>query len=197
MMTMWSKPTQSCVGTARPLRVAYLIDVANCTDQLLDAIFAEAYGRWGGRRTLIVPATERGIDERYQKWLSFYNADVIYSYAALTDGAVASIHEQYGPAHLKQHGGMNQTKDAPGYFEPDLPILGLSSLSVLPALLSRRWNVLERLTNPQILSKFWDRSESRFLSEIFGFLSDSFQPLAVSGSPELFTSLILISDESL
>ena len=47
---MWSKPTQSCAGTARPLRVAYLIDPANCTDKLLDAIFAEAYGRWGGPR---------------------------------------------------------------------------------------------------------------------------------------------------
>ena len=118
MMTMWSKPTQSCAGAARPLRVAYLIDVAICTDQLLDAIFAEAYGRWGGRRSLIVPATERGIDERYQKWLWFYDADVIYSYVALTDEAVANIHEQYGPAHLKQHGGINRTSDSPGYFKP-------------------------------------------------------------------------------
>jgi hypothetical protein len=194
---MWSKPTQSCAGTARPLRVAYLIDAANCTYKLLDAIFAEAYGRWGGRRTLIVPATERGIDQRYQKWLWFYDADVIYSYVALTDEVVAGVHERYGPAHLKWHGAMNRKEDTPGYFKPELPIAGLSCLSVVPALLSRRWNLLERLTNPQILNKFWDRSESRFLSENFGFLSDGFQPLIVSGHPELFTCLTLISQDAL
>src|SRR5438045_9261874 len=98
---MWSKPTQTCTGTARPLRVAHLVDPSNCTDRVLDAIFAEAYGRWGGRRTLIVPATESGIDSRYEKWLGFYDADIIYSYVALNDEAVAFIHEQYGLAHPK------------------------------------------------------------------------------------------------
>jgi hypothetical protein len=192
---MWSKPTQTCAGTARPLRVAHLVDLANCADRVLDAMFAEAYGRWGGRRTLIVPATENGIDTRYEKWLRFYDADIIYSYVALTDEAVASIHEQYGPAHLKRHGdGLpNQNQDAPSYFKPQLPISGLSSLSVVPALLTRRWNVLERLVTPQILNKFWDGSESPFLAENFGFLSNSFQPISVSGYPELFACLTLIT----
>ena len=46
---MWAKPNQlTTAGTARPLRVAYLIDTDDCPDQLLDRIFAEAYGRWGG-----------------------------------------------------------------------------------------------------------------------------------------------------
>src|SRR5262249_41070205 len=63
---MWAKPNQlTTAGTARPLRVAYLIDTDDCPDQLLDRIFAEAYGRWGGRRTLIIPAKPDGIDERY------------------------------------------------------------------------------------------------------------------------------------
>jgi hypothetical protein len=47
----WSKPDPKCYGTARPLRVAYLVDVTTTNDQLLDAIFAESYGRWGGRRS--------------------------------------------------------------------------------------------------------------------------------------------------
>jgi hypothetical protein len=144
-----------------------------------------------------VPATENGIDPRYEKWLKFYDADVIYSYVALTDEAIVTMHEQYGPAHLKRHGGLNQKQDAPGYFKPELPIPGLPSLSIVPALLSRRWNVLERLTNPQILSKFWEPSESPFISENFGFLSNSFNQIAVSGYPELFTCLTLITEAAL
>jgi hypothetical protein len=67
---MWAKPNQlTTAGIARPLRVAYLIDTDDCPDQLLDRIFAEAYGRWGGRRTLIIPAKPDGIDERYTEWL--------------------------------------------------------------------------------------------------------------------------------
>src|SRR5215813_10825030 len=90
-------------AVARPLRVAYLIDVADCPNPLLDAVFAEAYGRWGGRRTLIVPATSDGVDPRYAEWLSLFDADVVYSFVSLTDGAVAGFHERYGPARLTHH----------------------------------------------------------------------------------------------
>src|SRR4026207_2248568 len=101
---MWAKPNQlTTAGTARPLRVAYLIDTDDCPDQLLDRIFAEAYGRWGGRRTLIIPAKPDGIDERYTEWLWYYDPDVIYSFVALTDETVARVHEKYGPAHLLYH----------------------------------------------------------------------------------------------
>jgi hypothetical protein len=53
------------------------------------------------------------------------------------------------------------------------------------------------LGKAQVLSKFWDRSESPFLAENFEFLSNSFQPLAVSGYPDLFTCLTLITQEAL
>lgn len=68
-------------ATARPLRVAYLVNFDTCTHELLDAVFAECYSRWGGRRTLVIPATEdAGISEDYKKWLSLYDPDIIYSY---------------------------------------------------------------------------------------------------------------------
>jgi len=193
----WSKPDPKCYGTARPLRVAYLVDLTTTNDQLLDAIFAECYGRWGGRRTLIAPATADGIDLRYDRWLYFYDADIVYSYVHLSDAAVAGIHERYGPAHLKYHGGAIRRGDAPPQYKPELPVQALASLSVISALLSRPWTALNRLANAQVLSKFWDRSESPFLAENFGFLSNSFQALPVSGYPELFTCLTLITQEAL
>ena len=35
----------SVKAAARPLRVAYLTDAVDCPNALLDAVFAEAYGR--------------------------------------------------------------------------------------------------------------------------------------------------------
>jgi hypothetical protein len=182
---MWSKPTQlTALGTARPVRVAYLIDPANCPHELLDAIFREAYSRWGGRRTLIVPATPDGIDDRYVDWLWFFDADVIYSYVPLSDGAVARIHEKYGPAHFKRHErlGITNVTD-PGYYRPDLPIATVSSLSTVPAILTRTWGFIERITNLRLLDKFWETDESKFLEENFGFVATSFQPRVAQAHP--------------
>ena len=137
---MWVRPNQLTTGgTARPLRVAYLIDTDDCPDQLLDSIFAEAYGRWGGRRTLIIPAKQDGIDERYAEWLWYYDPDVIYSFVALTDGTVTRVHEKYGPAHLVYHNRIGRKRGEEGYFRIELPLKAVPSLSVVPALLSRTW----------------------------------------------------------
>src|SRR5215213_7629570 len=101
---MWTKPEQQTISaTDRPVREAYLVDLSDCPDALLDDIFAEAYGRWGGRRTLIVPATAEGIDERYSEWLLYFDADVIYSFVALSDASVSALHERYAPARLVRH----------------------------------------------------------------------------------------------
>jgi hypothetical protein len=80
---MWEKPSQlTAIGTARPVRVAYIIDPADAPEELFTAIVAEAYSRWGGRHTLIVPGAREGIDPRYAEWLWVYDADVIYSFRA-------------------------------------------------------------------------------------------------------------------
>ncbi len=65
-------------GTARPIRVAYLVTLEECPNELLDEIFDEAYSRWGGRRTLVVPSTETGIDPRYTQWLKLFDPDRQY-----------------------------------------------------------------------------------------------------------------------
>lgn len=196
---MWSKPTQlTALGTARPVRVAYLIDPANCPHELLDAIFREAYSRWGGRRSLIVPARPDGIDDRYVDWLWFFDADVIYSYVPLSDGVVGRIHEKYGPAHLQRHERLGSTNVTdPGYYRPDLPIATVSSLSTIPTVLTRTWGFLEPITNLELLDKFWDAGQSKFLEENFGFVGTSFQPPVAQAHPELFSCLTLITPQSL
>src|SRR5882672_5918475 len=103
-------------ATARPVRVAYLIDTNDCPHELLDSIFSQSYGRRGGRRTLIVPATPNGIDPRFTEWFWFYDADIIYSFVSLTDQAVAAIHGRYGPAHLVHHNPIGATREDDRFF---------------------------------------------------------------------------------
>jgi hypothetical protein len=195
---MWAKPNQlTTAGTARPLRVAYLIDTDDCSDQLLDSIFAEAYGRWGGRRTLITPAKPDGIDERYAEWLWYYDADVIYSFVALTDETVTRVHEKYGPAHLVYHKPIGRQQGEEDYFRIKLPMQGVLSLSVVPALLSRTWGIGERLSDLRIIDKYFDQSRSPFIRENFGFLGDTYQPTTGRSFPELFRTLTLISQQAL
>jgi hypothetical protein len=195
----WEKSEQlKAVGHARPLRVAYLVDLEACPDSLFDAIFAEAYSRWGGRRSLIVPASSEGIDPRYEEWLFFYDADVIYSFVGLSDAAVETCHERYGPAHLVRHRAFQREAGGPPSYRIDLPTNGLSSLSVLPFYASRNWGFDGPPRNVQLLTKFEEQAPYPFLRENFGFVASSFPNGLVGRSfPDLFTCMTLISEQAL
>ena len=192
-----TKPPPTIAGIARPLRVAYFVDPDDCFDAQLDSIFLEAYGRWGGRRTLIVPAKPDGIDARFSDWLFHFDADIIYSFVDLRDGAVAAVHEKCGPAHFVHHSPIGICSPGERSFRIELPITGLRSLSVVPALLTRSWGVGERLQNPRIIDKFSDQTDSKFIRENFGFLTDLYSPVTGRSFPDLFGILSLISSEAL
>ena len=196
---MWEKPEHLTVAAlARPLRIAYLVDLGDCPDALLDAIFAEAYGRWGGRRTLIVSATAQGIDSRYADWLGYFDADILYSFVALDDAAVAQIRERYGPAHLLKHRKFQRDPTHERSFRIELPVTGLSSLSVLPVFRGRTWGFDGPPRDVKVLSKHWDRSVSPFLEENFGFLSKTFTNGMIGRAhPDLFSCTTLITAKSL
>ena len=175
------KPTHlSAVATARPIRVAYLIDLGNCPTELLNSIFAECYGRWAGRRTLLAPATPDGIDQRYDEWLWFFDPDIIYSFVPLTDDAVAAVHERFSPAFLRLH-QEPRLQEGPPRFLIELPIAGLSSLSVLPAYASRSRGFPGQASKTEVLDRFWDRSSAPFVQENFGFLRTSLGNAANAG----------------
>ncbi len=80
----------------RPTRVAYLVEETNDWRINLEAVFAESFGRWGGRYTLIVPCDNGAIRSAYLPWLAKYDADVIYSYVDLDEATVERLHEHLG-----------------------------------------------------------------------------------------------------
>ncbi|MFS8146052.1 hypothetical protein [Rhizobium sp. BR 249] len=192
---MWDEKPEHCkaTGLSRPIRVAYLVNLDECPDILLDAIFDESYSRWGGRRTAIVPANESGIDQRYSEWLHFFDADIIYSFVPLSDGAVESLHEQYAPALLTEHVIYRAEVEDPSNYRIALPITALSSLSVLPAFLSRPGPFSPIAKNAQILDTFSSQATYPFLRENFGLLGISFQPTFALAHSDLLAPLTLIS----
>lgn len=196
---MWEKPSYRKIeGTARPLRVAYLINPDDCPDLLLDEIIAESFSRWAGRRTPIVPTTPDGVAPEYRSWLNHFDADVIYSFVSLSKAAVSRIHEELAPGIFHVHDDRYGDPDGDRRFRVEMPIRGLSSLSVLPMFASRRWGFGDKPKDILTFDSYWDGSESPFLKENFGFLSTSFGNTQVAdAAPELFACMTLISQESL
>lgn len=192
---MTDKPRhRTATATARPIRVAYLVDLAHCHNELLNAIFAECYSRWGGRRSLIVPTTEEGIDRDYDKWLWMFDADVIYSYVSLSEGAVEAIHERYAPAVLVKHRALDARDDERRRYRVELPISGLPSLSVLAAYRSRRWGFEGAPTDVRTFDSYLPETAAPFTEENFGFLSRSYSSVYfVRNFPELYAQITLIS----
>ena len=178
---------------SRPVRVAYLIDQDVCSDDLLSSIFDEAYGRWGGRRTAIVPSTPSGIDERYSDWLYYFDADVIYSFVPLTDGVIEDIHERFAPAYLTKHESYFAADGSPAAFRISLPCSPLSSVSLLAAMLSRPAPLGPRPSRMQVLDTHFDKAAHPFVRENFGFLATSFSSSFQLAHSDILSPLNLIS----
>ncbi|MDA9435115.1 hypothetical protein [Bradyrhizobium sp. CCBAU 51627] len=193
---MWTKPPPTITATARPLRVAYLVDRQACAPNVLDAVFRECYSRWGGRRTLIVPVKPDGIDPEYVEWLWYHDPDIIYSFVALSEDAIARIHEKYCPLYLKIDASATRPEQVAEIWRIELPIQGLGSLSLITALLNRRNMLTGKISDLKVIDKYYDRGESRFLEENFGFVSSSNHTNISRLYPELFGSLALITEEA-
>jgi hypothetical protein len=73
--------------------VAYIVPSCGVDHDCLDAIFSESYQRWGGRRTLIVPGDDKGMQPCCLEPTYLFDPDIIYSYVPLSNPAVQAVHE--------------------------------------------------------------------------------------------------------
>lgn len=186
---------RSVESTARPLRVAYLIDIENCPHKLLDDIFAECYSRWGGRRTLIIPSNkDTGIQEEYEEWLFVYDPDIIYSYVDLTDSVVIAMHETYCPLFIKKHPNLNLKQSISASYHPHLPLSGICCLSLFPFLIDRKG--LDNFQNSKILDCVPDIQPPRYVSDNYGTFYRSISGThLIDKFPELYKTVTLASEK--
>ena len=189
--------TKQVQSTVRPLRVAYLVNLEDCPAELLDAIFAECYARWSGRRTLIVPANlESGVHEDYKEWLLVHDPDIIYSYVNLSEEVVFEINETYCPLYLRKHEERIEPDGTDRDYVPNLPLTGLSCLSTFPLILDRKG--FDDFSNSKVLDYDFGLSPSRFVNDNFGTFRTSYRNgFTATSNPNLYTAYTLIRQEHL
>jgi len=146
--------------TTRPITVSYLVSDGDCTQ--LDKIFAECYGRWSGRESLVVPVSGDHVDDDWLNWLTYADPDLIYSFCDLSDDALKEIDRRVMPAFIHRGNADHHSLQ--------LDLNCLSSLSTVPEATAIYPDVLR----PQyLLDANPDYKGDGFLSDSFGFASRS------------------------
>lgn len=155
----------------RPIRVAYLVEENEHWQTTLDVIFANSFGHWGGRFTLIVPCENGAIRPAYLPWLDLYDADIIYSYVDLASEIVEQLHEKLGPAFLIKHDFLHRKERDRYAFLPRLPVQPLNVLSVTD--LMARGDPISGPRPVALIDVQYGTEPSSFLQENFGCYSRS------------------------
>src|SRR5215469_11816810 len=93
------KSNQQLTVMVRPrqARVAYLIDPATTSLELLDTLFSVSTGFWGGRLFPIIPVINGVIPPGYWSLLRRIDPDWIYSYTVLPQEIVDQLLREISP----------------------------------------------------------------------------------------------------
>lgn len=151
----------------RPLRIAFLIQDGAHANLALDGIFADCYGRWGGRFSLIVPCRNERIEQRYWPWLETYDPDIVYSYVPLSRADVLEVHERLSPARYAYHKVRREPPLDAFDFKPSYDFPLLSSLSAIFRL--ARYSPAAGGSVPiRIIDSWHTEKPTRFLTDNFG-----------------------------
>lgn len=163
--------TQELTGwcSPRPLRVAFLVHEGEHAQLALDGIFADCYGRWGGRFSLIVPCVEGKVSSAYWPWLETYDPDIVYSYVNLSAEDVLEIHERLSPSDYVFHKLGNDPRIDVHGFKPHYDFKPLSSLSAI----FRMARYSEKGVPLNIVDSWHTETPSRFLTDNLGICAYS------------------------
>lgn len=179
----------------RPARVAFFVDKSKNADLVLDAIFADSYGRWGGRFSLIVPCNEGRIMDDYWPWLDAFDPDIVYSYVEQDSGAVLEIHERLAPGDYIRHATVTRAQPDAGDFRPRYDQALLSSMSTVFRL--ARHSPLGQGPKVKVIDSWHTEKASRLLMDNLGICRASgasgIYPNDAQGVAGLLT---IVADES-
>lgn len=150
----------------RPIKIAFFIsdEEIETNHLILDEIFKYSYTCWGGARFLILPLNSD--EKNYLEWLSFYDADIVYSYIELTDEKIQKVENINSPALLIKHDFGPEKK----YFSVNIPFYNpVKSISTVysPYIFSYLRN---KVTNTPInlVTQFSPDFGDRFITDNFG-----------------------------
>lgn len=168
-----NKPDPKVRATPRVLRVAYVLEDGIDAHNWLNAIFADCFGRDGGRQSLIVPLIEGRISERFKTWLRLLDPDFVvlltYDNGSLIEELVSLLGDT---VLLEQQRSRNQPEAHPrvGIERPS----GLTALSWLPFL--KTVSGFQRTSPTHILDRYPAWIDDGLIRDNFGTLYGSVNP---------------------
>ncbi|MDD1624202.1 MAG: hypothetical protein LUO94_05500, partial [Methylococcaceae bacterium] len=169
------KPDPKIRATPRPVRVAYLLENGCDAHAWLDAIFAECFGRHGGRQSLIVPVANGVISERYKEWMRFLDPDFVLALTYDNQALVAGLNDLLvGTAIVERKRNRNEVEKHP---RVGVDAISLTALSWLPYL--KVASGTHRVTPEFILDRYPAWVDDGFISDNFGTLYGSVNPFPV------------------
>jgi hypothetical protein len=156
----------------RPVKVAFIVPLVddNTTQWILDGIFYEAYSRWGGTKSLIIPfSNDDFISDRYLDWLEQYDADFVYSYVDLTLKQINIINKKSLPIEMIKHEVHGEVKRwrqfIPSWPYGFTPIRAMSTINS-PYAKYQDWS---NANQPNLyITQYYENDEYRFLPDNFG-----------------------------
>jgi hypothetical protein len=157
----------------RPIRIAFLLEDCEHSSRALDGIFADCYGRWGGRFSLIIPCADGKIPVNYWPWLEAYDPDIVYSYVSLQKKDILELHERLSPSEYIYHKIDTQNGSPASYaYKPRYDFRPLSALSVIFRL-ARFSRSAHQRAPVRIIESWFTERPSRFLTDNFGTVQAS------------------------
>ena len=154
---------------ARPLRVAYFVDLAETSHPILDAVFTFSFTLWAGRFSLIVPFQNGAPVQAFMPWLKAYDPDIIYSYVDLASEQQREFHEILYPAVLQRH--WDPPNGAQPNPHPNLSVTPLGVSTVIPLLGTP--NIFHPNTGIRLVSAMGTLERDPFLRNSFGIVDPS------------------------
>ncbi|WP_155085025.1 hypothetical protein [Piscirickettsia salmonis] len=143
---------------------------------ILDGIFCDAYTRWGGAKTLIIPALDGClIDTSYYDWLAFLDPDYIYSYAELSKDTIGKLNTAGNPIKLLSHDSVDDTSRWRSYI-PNWHRLEAQPIKSSSTLLSPLANYKvagKQVSDNLYITQNYEVEEHRFLPDNFGVHLDT------------------------
>ena len=167
------KPDPKIRATPRAVRVAYVLENGVDAHGWLDAIFAESFGRDGGRQSLIVPLIDGAISERFKGWLRLLDPDFVvlltYDNGAFVEELVALL----GDTTLLEQKRVRDVQDQHPRVGIDR-LSGLTALSWLPFL--KTVSGFHNVPPTHILDRYPAWNDDGLIKDNFGTLYGSVNP---------------------
>ncbi|HEB86329.1 MAG TPA: hypothetical protein ENI68_04830, partial [Gammaproteobacteria bacterium] len=161
----------------RPVKVAFLVPIEEnqISHWILDGIFYEAYSRWGGAHSLIIPFQDgRPLHDNYMPWLSCLDPDFVYSFVEIDELMISEINQQVMPIEMIKHEILGKP-DRWRQFIPKWPhgFKPVHSISTLTSPTANYPGWLDKPSPQVYITQSYENDAERFLPNNFGVAHDT------------------------